>query len=240
MYISGSHNFAVEYCCPFAPAPAASEQSVPVEVQTFESPFGKARTVIFSDGTPWFVAKDVCEGLGLHSSAGVSDILRRLKPEQKQNLSRGQISNLTVRQGVLDHPNTPSIYLISRGGFNDLVLESRKPVAREYRQWVTDEVLPALQDTGTFTDKGHPAQQQQQHIGPNVVQAIDAAHLRTLPDPSAVSNFPLNEDDILKWAAQIATRRLHPRVRTVRGLHAKWKEAQLAEPKNANRGSRPR
>jgi hypothetical protein len=33
---------------------------VPVEVQTFEFPFGKARVVIFSDGTPWFVARDVC------------------------------------------------------------------------------------------------------------------------------------------------------------------------------------
>ncbi|WP_090739548.1 hypothetical protein [Paracoccus tibetensis] len=34
-------------------------------------------------------------------------------------------------------------------------------------------------------------------------------------------------------AAFEETRRLHPRVRTVRGLHAKWKEAQRPEPKEA-------
>lgn len=126
---------------------------MPVEVQTFESPFGKARAVIFSDGTPWFVAKDVCEGLGL-STACVAQHLKKLAEDQRMVLRRGTLNSNEGVLCALMGNNVQMLSLISRGGFNDLVLESRKPVAREYRQWVTDEVLPAFQDTGTFTDKG--------------------------------------------------------------------------------------
>lgn len=115
---------------------------MPVEVQTFESPFGKARVVLFSDGTPWFVAKDVCEGLGLGTKQ-VSRHLARLKDNQKQML-RNNPNTITVIRELMSGPGRPEFNLISRGGFNDMVLESRKPVAREYRQWVTDKVLPAL------------------------------------------------------------------------------------------------
>ncbi len=113
------------------------------------TPSGKARVVMFSNNEPWFVAKVVVDGLGL-SAAGITVHMGRLKREQKQKLRYDQSSTL-VGLGLLQN-----IWLISRGGFNDLILESRKPVAREYRQWVTDKVLPALQDTGTFTDEGHP------------------------------------------------------------------------------------
>lgn len=130
------------------------DKPVPVDVQTFESPFGKARAVIFSDGTPWFVAKDAAEGLGLNVK-GTSSHVRHLKDDQKQLLDRSLISNDIPRGLLLEifGDFAPRVLLITRGGFNDMVMESRKPVAREYRQWVTDEVLPALQDTGTFTDQ---------------------------------------------------------------------------------------
>ena len=130
---------------------------VPVEVQTFESPFGKARVVMFSDGTPWFVAKDVCEGLGLN---GVTkDHTRRLRSDQKTLLRYSGVSKHPELYTLIPEAarGAWSMTLINRGGFNDLILESRKPAAREYRQWVTDKVLPALQDTGTFTDAGHPS-----------------------------------------------------------------------------------
>lgn len=131
---------------------------MPVEVQTFESPFGKARAVIFSDGTPWFVAKDVCEGLGL-SGGSMSTHMGQLKPEQKQVIDLSSCSKASIKEALYAGRRAGRLMLISRGGFNDLVLESRKPVARKYRLWVTDGVLPALQDNGTFIDKAHPNQQ---------------------------------------------------------------------------------
>lgn len=173
--ISGTRNFAADYSdpCHATVVPlrgnqlalvdeepeVVAEVPVPVDVQTFESPFGKARAVIFSDGTPWFVAKDVIAGLGLQAHGySPSNHLARLAQDQKQTIKRSHISNVRLRDELMPLDGKAySMSLISRGGFNDLVLESRKPVAREYRQWVTDEVLPSLQDTGTFTDKNHPA-----------------------------------------------------------------------------------
>lgn len=138
---------------------AALGDPVPVEVQTFESNFGKTRVVMFSDGTPWFVAKDVCEALGMNISKGASNLTWRLHNGQKMKAKLPLISNRGQTLDLGEAKMVRHLLLINRGGFNDMVLESRKPVAREYRQWITDTVMPALQDTGTFTDEGHPEQQ---------------------------------------------------------------------------------
>ena len=81
---------------------ACASHSIPdtrISASEYSGTFGKARAVIFSDGTPWFVAKDVCEGLGLHvAGTGVTPHVRRLKPEQKMTIHGALISN----QGVHD------------------------------------------------------------------------------------------------------------------------------------------
>jgi hypothetical protein len=80
---------------------AAVGDPVPVEVETFESPFGKARVVKFTDGSSWFVAKDVCEGLGLHSKAGVADTLRSLKDSRNRFLGRPRFQIWMFSQPLL-------------------------------------------------------------------------------------------------------------------------------------------
>ncbi|MFN3711841.1 MAG: Bro-N domain-containing protein [Alishewanella aestuarii] len=119
-------------------------------MQTFESPFGKARAVIFSDGTPWFVAKDVVEGLGLKLPVG--NHINRLDNQQKCVIRQANVSTNSPCM-VLFTGGVTSLSLVTQGGYNTLIRESRKPVARDYCRWVDNEVLPALQNTGTFTDK---------------------------------------------------------------------------------------
>lgn len=116
---------------------------VPVEVQTFESPFGKARVVLFSDGTPWFVAKDVCESLGL-SGGSMSRHVDRLNWEQRQTLTINVNSTDCILKQLYSGRGSPRLIVITRGGFNTMLRESRKPIAREYCQWVDNVVLPAL------------------------------------------------------------------------------------------------
>lgn len=41
--------------------------------------------------------------------------------------------------------------IISESGFYTLVLRSRKPIAKPFRIWVTNEVLPAIRKTGKYT-----------------------------------------------------------------------------------------
>ena len=87
-------------------------------IQVFSSQqFGELRALKGSDGEPWFVAKDVCEILGIGNSR---QALSRLDDDEK-----GVILNDTPggRQNVS---------IVNEAGFYSLVLSSRKPEAREF------------------------------------------------------------------------------------------------------------
>lgn len=102
------------------------------ELEVFNNEnFGQIRTVIINN-EPWFVAKDVCDILGITNPTmamnGLEDFERA-----KFNLGRQGEANI-----------------ISESGFYVLVLRSRKPIARPFRIWVTSEVLPAIRKTGSY------------------------------------------------------------------------------------------
>lgn len=104
------------------------------EVEIFENEeFGKIRTVNI-DGEPWFVAKDVCDILGVKNP---TDALNKgLEGFERARFNLG-------RQGEAN--------IISESGFYSLVLRSRKSVAKPFRIWVTSEVLPSIRKTGSYT-----------------------------------------------------------------------------------------
>lgn len=86
------------------------------EVEIFENEeFGKIRTVNI-DGEPWFVAKDVCDILGVKNP---TDALNKgLEGFERARFNLG-------RQGEAN--------IISESGFYSLVLRSRKSVAKPFR-----------------------------------------------------------------------------------------------------------
>ena len=93
--------------------------------------FGKreVRTVIV-DNEPWFVAKDVAEILGYSDTSAMA---RRLDVDEKTTLQVLQTgSNYTT-----------NIVCINESGLYNAILRSTKPNAREFRKWVTGEVLPS-------------------------------------------------------------------------------------------------
>lgn len=103
------------------------------EVEIFENEeFGKIRTVNI-DGEPWFVAKDVCDILGVKNP---TMSMNGLKDFERSKLNLG-------RQGEVN--------IMSESGFYALVLRSRKPIAEPFRIWVTREVLPSIRKTGSYT-----------------------------------------------------------------------------------------
>ena len=95
------------------------------------------RTMSDQNGDPWFVAKDVCDVLGIENSR---DAVGRVEEDEKN----------TVRliDGNRGNPNTT---IINESGLYNLIFRSDKPEARAFRRWVTHEVLPALRKTGTYT-----------------------------------------------------------------------------------------
>lgn len=96
--------------------------------------FGTIRAINVSD-EPWFVAKDVCDILGLGRQ---QDSTRYLDDDEKR--------------GCL--VNTPSgdqrMVCVSEPGLYKLIMRSRKPEAKAFQRWVTHEVLPALRRDGAY------------------------------------------------------------------------------------------
>lgn len=108
-----------------------SEEIVP---QVFEnSEFGKLRVTQDENGEPWFVAKDVCDALGLDTS------------HVRRGLDDDEVSTLPNWQGKGAAP-----LIVSEAGLYSLVLKSRKPEAKRFKRWVTHDVLPAIRRDGGY------------------------------------------------------------------------------------------
>ncbi len=96
--------------------------------------FGEIRTEI-RKGEPWFAADDLCAVLGLTRH---HDSVKHLDDDEKGLLSRRTPGG---EQKVL-HVNESGLY--------SLILRSRVPAARQFRKWVTSEVLPSIRKQGYY------------------------------------------------------------------------------------------
>lgn len=106
------------------------------EIQTFNFHDTPVRTLTNKTGESWFVAKDVCDVLNYtNASKAISD---HVDPEDK--LNNESLSSLGQRGG----------WLINESGLYSLVLSSKLPTAKEFKRWVTHEVLPQIRKTGGY------------------------------------------------------------------------------------------
>ena len=97
----------------------------------------KIRTAII-DGEPWFVAKDVCNVLGIANPRNATARIPDKDKGVRQMDTLGGVQNISM---------------ISEAGLYRLVLRSDKPEAEPFIDWVTSKVLPALRKTGSYTCK---------------------------------------------------------------------------------------
>lgn len=104
------------------------------ELATFRYDNAPIRTVTV-DGEPWFVAADVARTLGYRMA---SDMTRRLDSEDRGTRS------VRTPSGQQD------MTVISEAGLYAAILGSQIPGAREFKRWVTHEVLPALRQHGRY------------------------------------------------------------------------------------------
>ncbi|MCL9971626.1 phage antirepressor KilAC domain-containing protein [Anoxybacillus kestanbolensis] len=99
--------------------------------QVFNYGDAQVRTIV-QNGEVWFVAKDVCDVLDI---ANPSDALKRLDDDERARFNLG-------RQGEAN--------VVNEAGLYNLVLGSRKPEAKQFKRWVTHEVLPTIRKTGGY------------------------------------------------------------------------------------------
>ncbi len=93
--------------------------------------FGEIRTIEI-ENQPWFVAKDICYILEIQNT---TQAINRLDEDERTMLNIG-------RQG-----NTN---LINEYGLYNLILASRKKEAREFKRWITHEVIPSIRKHGGY------------------------------------------------------------------------------------------
>lgn len=100
-----------------------SQEKAPIRVQLINS-------------EPWFVAKDVCEVLGI---ANHKDAASRLDEDERHGV------------GITDPIGRPqTVTAVSESGLYSLVFQSRKAEAKKFRKWVTSEVLPSIRKKGYY------------------------------------------------------------------------------------------
>jgi prophage antirepressor-like protein len=107
------------------------------ELKIFENEaFGKVR-VIEKNNEPWFVGKDVAEILGYSDTFGA--LKKHVDQEDRQNC---QNSSFESNRGLT---------IINESGLYALILSSKLPVAKQFKRWVTSEILPAIRKTGSYS-----------------------------------------------------------------------------------------
>lgn len=111
------------------------------ELQIFNFKENEVRTLLIDD-EPYFVGKDVADILGYQN--GSRDVNRHVDDEDKlmhQISASGQNRNMTI---------------INESGLYSLVLSSKLPQAKEFKRWVTKEVLPSIRKTGGYKVPSSP------------------------------------------------------------------------------------
>lgn len=103
------------------------------ELKLFENQeFGQVR-VINQNGEPYFVLKDVCEVLGLTNA---SMIAGRLDDDEVTKFNLGGLSGETN--------------IVNESGLYSVILRSDKPQAKQFKKWITAEVIPSIRKHGAY------------------------------------------------------------------------------------------
>lgn len=114
------------------------EENIENDLTVFEhSEFGKIRTVE-RDGEIWFVGKDIAEILGYtNTNKAIKD---HVDVEDKSRW-------VTNRYSLNENSH---IIIINESGLYSLILSSKLPKAKQFKKWVTAEVLPSIRKHGAY------------------------------------------------------------------------------------------
>lgn len=109
------------------------------ELQVFMNErFGAIRSVLI-ENEPYFVGKDIADALGYSDSS--SAISKKVDKED-----RG-LAKMATPSGV------QNMTVINESGLYSLILGSKLDSAKDFKRWVTSEVLPSIRKHGMYATK---------------------------------------------------------------------------------------
>lgn len=136
--------------------------------------FGSIRTLNIN-GEPYFVGKDVAKVLAYNEPHKA--VVRHIDKEDR------------TKHPILSNGGFQESWIINESGFYSLVLSSKLPKAKEFKRWVTSEVLPSIRKTGGY---GHI--DVEKVIGMTVSETIK--QLMPLLQQSAANTYIDNSDAV--------------------------------------------
>lgn len=107
------------------------------ELQIFKNEqFGEIRTVEIN-GEPWMVGKDIAAALGYSNHRDA--LSRHVDADDKDTVA--------FHDGTSGNPNQT---IINESGLYSLVMSSKLPNAKQFKRWVTSDVLPTIRKHGAY------------------------------------------------------------------------------------------
>ena len=105
------------------------------QLQNFNFSGQDVRIITIND-EPWFVGKDVSDILGYSNS-------RKALSDHVDGEDKGVTKSDTLG-------GSQNITIINESGLYSLILKSKKPEAKQFKRWVTSEVLPTIRKHGAY------------------------------------------------------------------------------------------
>lgn len=136
----------------------------------------QVRTVTI-DEEPYFVGKDVTDILGY---ANTRDALHKHVDGEDKN-------TVAIRDGI--KRGNPNQTVINESGLYSLILASKLPQAKEFKRWVTSEVLPSIRKHGGYMT---PEKIEEVLLNPDTVIKL-ATDLKTERERRSIAEQRVNE-----------------------------------------------
>ena len=109
------------------------------EMKIFKSQeFGSIRTLAIND-EPWFVGKDVAVALGYGAGKSLANAVANHVDEEDKGVTE-----------MMTPGGKQMMIIINESGLYSLVLSSKLPSAREFKRWITHNVIPDIRQHGAY------------------------------------------------------------------------------------------
>lgn len=101
--------------------------------------FGNVRVKMIND-EPWFMGRDVCKALGyVNNRKALQD---HVDTEDKRD-------GVTIRDSI---GRMQKGIVVNESGLYSLILSSKLDSAKDFKRWVTSEILPTIRKTGGYVN----------------------------------------------------------------------------------------
>ncbi|HAV3588553.1 TPA: phage antirepressor protein [Acinetobacter baumannii] len=158
-------------------------------VSVFNFNQNEVRTIVKDDGEIWFVAPDVATVLGYRNA-----------PDMVRNLDNDEVSTTQIVRS--SSGGNPNITIINESGLYSATLKSRKPEAKQFKKWITSDVLPSIRKNGGYIVG-------QENDDPEIImaKALQVANNVILRKTQELQQARAERDHAITTKAEIGSRR---------------------------------